>query len=95
MQRGLNQQKLAVDSGHWLLYRHDPRLVKEGKNPLKLDSKAPSISLKDYIYNETRYKMLTKIMPERAEKLLKKAEEAVIKRYEQYNQLASVPVNKQ
>ncbi len=95
MQRGLNQQKLAVDSGHWLLYRHDPRLVKEGKNPLKLDSKAPSISLKDYIYNETRYKMLTKIMPERAEQLLNKAEEAVVKRYEQYNQLASVPVNKQ
>ncbi|MBC8400642.1 MAG: pyruvate:ferredoxin (flavodoxin) oxidoreductase [Candidatus Marinimicrobia bacterium] len=95
MQHGLDQQKRAVDSGHWLLYRHDPRLVKEGKNPLKLDSKAPSISLKDYIYNETRYKMLTKIMPERAEQLLKKAEEAVVKRYEQYNQLASVPVNKQ
>ncbi len=95
MQHGLDQQKLAVESGHWLLYRHDPRLVKEGKNPLKLDSKAPSISLKDYIYNETRYKMLTKIMPERAEQLLKKAEEAVAKRYEQYTQLASVLVNKQ
>ncbi len=92
MTKGLTQQKLAVDSGHWLLYRYDPRLADDGKNPLKLDSKPPSIGLKDYIYNETRYKMLTKSMPDRAEQLLHEAEQAVAKRYETYHQLASAPV---
>ncbi|MFH1851276.1 MAG: pyruvate:ferredoxin (flavodoxin) oxidoreductase, partial [Candidatus Neomarinimicrobiota bacterium] len=86
---GLNQQKLAVDSGHWMLYRHDPRLAAEGKNPLRLDSKEPTIKLRDYIYNETRYKMLTKSMPERAESLLAQAEAAAVKRYEMYHKMAS------
>ncbi len=89
---GMNQQKLAVDSGHWMLYRYDPRLADEGKNPLKLDSKKPTIDLKDYIYNETRYKMLTKSMPDRAEELLGKAQKAAVKRYETYFQLANAPV---
>ena len=88
---GMNQQKLAVDSGHWILYRYDPRLADEGKNPLKLDSKKPTIDLKDYIYNETRYKMLTKSMPDRAEKLLGEAQKAAVKRYETYYQLANAP----
>ena len=58
MAKGMEQQKLAVDSGHWPLYRYDPRLVDEGKNPFQLDSKAPSIPLKEYAYNENRYRML-------------------------------------
>ena len=52
---GMTQQKLAVDSGAWPLYRYNPALAAEGKNPLTLDSKAPKIPLKDYVYNETRY----------------------------------------
>ncbi len=55
---GLNQQKLAVDSGAWPLYRYNPAQAAEGKNPLTLDSKAPKIPLKDYVYNETRYSSL-------------------------------------
>ena len=58
MNEGFNHQKAAVDSGHWLLYRYDPRLAQDGKNPLQLDSRDPSLPLEDYIYSETRYKML-------------------------------------
>ncbi len=89
---GLDQQKAAVESGHWLLYRHDPRRLNEEKNPLQLDSKAPKIPISDYIYKETRYKMLTKSMPDRAKALLKEAEKAAAARYETYSQLASKPV---
>lgn len=87
--RGLEQQKLAVQSGYWPLIRFNPDLAKEGKNPLQLDSKAPSIPLKEYIYNENRYKMLTRIMPEEAKKLLKEAQEGVLKRWKLYEHLAS------
>ncbi len=89
---GLDQQKAAVESGHWLLYRYDPRRLNEEKNPLQLDSKAPKIPISDYIYKETRYKMLTKSMPDRAKALLKEAEKAAAARYETYSQLASKPV---
>lgn len=92
MLHGLNQQKLAVDSGHWLLYRYDPRRADEGQNPLRLDSKEPTTKIRDYIYNETRYKMLTKSMPERAEQLLGQAEAAAQKRFEYYRQLSQAPV---
>ncbi|MCK7519669.1 MAG: hypothetical protein MZV64_19055 [Ignavibacteriales bacterium] len=57
--KGLDQQKLAVQSGHWPMYRYDPRLAAEGKNPLVIESKEPSIPISQYAYNETRYKMLT------------------------------------
>jgi len=86
---GLEQQKLAVQSGYWPLIRFNPDLDKEGKNPLQLDSKAPSIPLEEYIYNENRYKMLTRIMPEEAKKLLKEAQEGVLKRWKLYEHLAS------
>ena len=66
MRDGLEQQKLAVNSGHWILCRRNPALAAAGKNPLQLDCKAPSVPLKDYIYNETRYKMLLKSNPEAA-----------------------------
>ncbi len=92
--RGLEQQKLAVQSGYWSLIRFNPDLAKEGKNPLQLDSKAPSIPLEEYIYNENRYKMLTRIMPEEAKKLLKKAQEGVLKRWKLYERLASPFVKK-
>jgi pyruvate-ferredoxin/flavodoxin oxidoreductase len=89
MAKGLDQQKLAVDSGHWPLFRYNPDNLLEGKNPLKLDSKEPKIKLQDYIYTETRYKMLTKSHPEEAKVLLKLAQEDVLKRWNLYEQMAS------
>jgi len=87
---GLEQQKLAVQSGYWPLIRFNPDLAKEGKNPFQLDSKAPSIPLEEYIYNENRYKMLTRTMPEVAKKLLKEAQEGVLKRWKIYERLAAI-----
>jgi pyruvate-ferredoxin/flavodoxin oxidoreductase len=91
---GLNQQKLAVDSGAWPLYRYNPAAVAEGKNPLTLDSKAPKIPLKDYVYNETRYSSLVQRDEERAEMLLKLAQEDVTARWRQYEQMAAMQVDK-
>jgi pyruvate-ferredoxin/flavodoxin oxidoreductase len=88
---GLDQQKLAVQSGHWPLFRYNPDLVKQGKNPFQLDSKAPSIPLEKYVYNETRYTMLTHSNPEQARKLLVEAEEDVQKRWKLYEQMAATP----
>ncbi|MBU1926408.1 MAG: pyruvate:ferredoxin (flavodoxin) oxidoreductase [Gammaproteobacteria bacterium] len=78
---GAEQQKLAVNSGTWPLYRYDPRLEKEGKNPFSLDSKQPSIPLIDYMKNETRFSMLSKINPEEANMLLREAQEDVDRRW--------------
>ena len=86
---GLEQQKLAVQSGYWPLIRYNPDLAKEGKNPFQLDSKAPSIPLEEYTYNENRYKMLTRTMPEEAKKLLKEAQEGVLERWKLYERLAA------
>jgi pyruvate-ferredoxin/flavodoxin oxidoreductase len=88
---GLEQQKKAVLSGYWPLFRYNPDLAKEGKNPFQLDSKPPSLPLRDYIYNETRYKMLTQSDEERAELLYRKAQEDVYRRWKQYEQLAQAP----
>ncbi|MBN2103112.1 pyruvate:ferredoxin (flavodoxin) oxidoreductase [bacterium] len=93
--KGLEQQKLAVKSGYWPLVRYNPDLLKEGKNPLTLDSKAPEIPLKDYVYNETRYSMLTKTRPEAAEKLLKEAQKDVYQRWKAYAHLAEMPVDQE
>jgi pyruvate-ferredoxin/flavodoxin oxidoreductase len=88
MSRGLEQQELAVKSGHWPLYRYHPERKEEGKNPLQLDSKAPQIPLQDYIYNENRYQMLRKSNPEAAARLLKAAQKAIQERWEQYERMA-------
>ncbi len=96
-QQGINmttnaeQQKLAVDSGHWILYRYDPRLRAEGKNPLQLDSREPKVALKDYLYNENRYRMLTRSDPATAEKLLEEAQAEVRERWARYQYLAAMP----
>jgi len=66
LRNGFEQQKAAVASGAWVLYRYDPRLAEQGKNPLQLDSKAPTMSFKDYAYNETRFKMLAQFRPDAA-----------------------------
>jgi pyruvate-ferredoxin/flavodoxin oxidoreductase len=89
MQKGLDQQKLAVQSGHWILSRYNPELAEKGENPLLLDSKAPSISLKDYAYNETRYKMLTLSKPEEAAKLLKLAQKDTDDSWKLYQRMAT------
>ncbi len=88
--KGLDQQALAVQTGYWPLYRYNPNWAKEGKNPFKLDSKAPKKPLKDYIYNEARYRILLKSNPASAEKLLKRAEEAVQARWHKYEQMAKM-----
>ena len=87
---GLDQQKKAVAAGHWPLYRYNPLLAKEGKNPFTLDSKAPSLPLEKYVYNETRYKMLTLSDEARSEELLKLAQEDVNARWKQYERLAAM-----
>jgi pyruvate-ferredoxin/flavodoxin oxidoreductase len=91
---GLEQQKLAVQSGYWPLLRYNPDLTKEGKNPFQLDSKAPSIPLEEYVYNENRYKMLTRTNPEVAKKLLKQAQEEVLRRWKMYEYLAALTFEK-
>jgi pyruvate-ferredoxin/flavodoxin oxidoreductase len=93
MAKGLEQQKLAVSSGHWPLFRYNPALRLEGKNPLVLDSKAPSVPLQKYVYNETRYTMLVQSDEEAAERLLKLAQEDVNTRWKMYEQLAAMPPN--
>jgi pyruvate-ferredoxin/flavodoxin oxidoreductase len=90
MAKGMNQMKLAVDSGHWPIYRYDPRLKAQGKNPLQLDFKGPKIPLKDYVYNEARYRMLTQSNPQAAEKLLAEAQAEVLERWRRYQQMAAM-----
>ena len=89
MSKGLEQEKLAVQSGHWPLYRYNPVLLDEDKNPFILDSKAPSIPLEQYAYNETRYRMLVQSNEERATTLMKEAQQDVRERWQQYEQLAA------
>jgi pyruvate-ferredoxin/flavodoxin oxidoreductase len=90
MRRGLEQQRLAVASGIWPLYRYNPDLAAEGKNPLTIDSKDPSIPVEDYAYNETRYRMLLQSDEARAEALMKEARSDVTKRWELYKQMAAL-----
>jgi pyruvate-ferredoxin/flavodoxin oxidoreductase len=91
----MEQQRNAVLSGHWPLLRYNPALAREGKNPLQLDSKPPSMPLKDYAYNETRYSMLARADPDRASRLLKLAEGDVARRWELYEYMASMPAAKE
>ncbi|MGB5873082.1 MAG: pyruvate:ferredoxin (flavodoxin) oxidoreductase [Bacteroidota bacterium] len=89
MTKAMQNQKAAVESGHWPLYRYDPRVALEGKNPLKIESKPPKISFQDYAYMEARYKMLTKSNPQAAKELMAKAEKDVQDRWKAYEALAS------
>jgi pyruvate-ferredoxin/flavodoxin oxidoreductase len=91
MRKGLEQQKLGVQSGHWMLYRYNPELAQHGKNPLVIESKAPSIPLEQYVYNETRYRMLLQSDEHRAEELLTEAKKGVKARWEHYQDLAAEP----
>ncbi|HET8851320.1 MAG TPA: hypothetical protein VFN02_02255, partial [Ktedonobacteraceae bacterium] len=77
-----------VQTGYWPLYRYNPQLSEEGKNPLILDSKEPTIPLEQYAYNETRYRMLVQSDEKRAEELMQAAKHDVQVRWQQYHQLA-------
>jgi len=88
---GLEQQKAAVQSGHWPLFRFNPALKGEGKNPFQLDSKAPELDFEKYAYNETRYKMLTLSKPEVAKQLLVEARKDIAERWRIYSYLADMP----
>jgi len=88
---GLEQQKLAVQSGYWPLMRYNPALRNEGKNPFQLDSRAPSIRLKDYTYREARYTMLARSNPELAAELLKEAQDDVERQWRVYSARAGMP----
>ncbi len=88
---GLEQQKLAVQCGYWPLMRYNPALRETGKNPFQLDSKAPSIRLKDYAYREARYTMLARGNPELAAELLKEAQDDVERQWRVYSARAAMP----
>ena len=88
MTRGMQNQKVAVEAGYFPLFRYNPELAREGKNPLKLDSKAPSRPLKDFTDMETRFKMLEKSYPARAKELSALAQQDIYTRWKIYEHLA-------
>ena len=90
MVNGLDEQKKAVDSGHWMLMRYNPDLAKEGKNPLIIDSKDPTLPLGDYIYGETRYKSLKVAHPEEAAALLAEEEKDLKAKWRYYRHMAAM-----
>jgi pyruvate-ferredoxin/flavodoxin oxidoreductase len=90
LRKGLEQQKLAVQSGAWPLYRFNPSLAAQGKNPLIIDSKEPTIPISEYAYNETRYRMLLQSDEQRAEALIKLAQKDAKSRWALYEQMAAM-----
>jgi pyruvate-ferredoxin/flavodoxin oxidoreductase len=95
MTKGLEEQKKAVQSGHWLLYRFDPRRTDKGENPLSFDSRELTIPLSDYVYNENRYRILKKAKPEESAKLIAHAQENIKRRYNLYKNLAAMKCNEE
>ena len=91
MSTGVRNQRAAVDSGQWVLFRYDPRRAENGENPLQLDSKAPKMAVREYMQMENRFNMLTKTNPEAAAKLFKEAQDDANIRYQWYEFLASRP----
>jgi len=94
MSKGLEQQKLLTQTGLWPLYRYNPNLVDEGKNPLVLDSREPTVAVKDYAYNETRYRVLVQNDEARAEMLMEEAGEFAKRKWELYKQMAAMAYTK-
>ena len=86
---GIEQQKLAVDTGYWPLFRYDPRLAAKGETPLKLDSGAPKVDLSKFMANETRFGILRNIAPARADELAAMAQAHVRQHYALYQHLAA------
>jgi len=90
MTKGMDEQKKAVASGHWILFRFDPRLAEQGKSPLQLDCKAPSIPYEEYAMGETRFRMLADSDPEAAKRLLELGQKDVDRNWRLYEQLAQI-----
>ncbi len=88
MTTAMTDQKVAVDSGQWLLYRYNPERKLTGENPLQLDSRAPKRKVKDFLEQQTRFQMLTKSNPEHAKQLWDQAQRDVELRYQFYEYLA-------
>ncbi len=89
MGKSQEEEKRAVESGYWNLYRYNPGLKDEGKNPFILDSKEPSADFKEFLMGEVRYSSLTRTFPKNAETLFQKAEEDVKERFETYKRMAA------
>ncbi|MEJ2425943.1 MAG: pyruvate:ferredoxin (flavodoxin) oxidoreductase [Candidatus Thiodiazotropha sp.] len=88
----IRQQEMAVDAGHWPLFRYDPRRTQAGENPLKMDSKEPSIPYRDFAATETRFSVLQRINPEASERFLRQAQQQIKTKYQLYEQLAHLAV---
>ena len=89
MTTAMTDQKVAVESGQWLLYRYNPEKAEIGENPLSLDSRAPTRKVQEYLLQQTRFKMLTKSKPEDAERLWKAAQQDVERRFRMYEYMAA------
>lgn len=89
MQKGLEHQKMAVESGYWPIFRYHPNRVQEGKNPFQLDCKPPRLKLQEFAYRENRYRMLTQSHPEEAKQLMERAQQEVLERWKLYEYLAA------
>ncbi|MEA3278721.1 MAG: pyruvate:ferredoxin (flavodoxin) oxidoreductase [Pseudomonadota bacterium] len=94
LSNNLRQQDMAVNSGHWALFRYDPRRTEKGENPLKIDCKPPSIPYRDYVSTETRFSVLNRTHPEAAERYLQMAQKHVETRFSLYEQLAALAVER-
>ena len=90
MTEGLSHQKQAVQSGHYPLYRYNPDLTAQGKNPFQLDSKTPTESFRDFASSENRFRSLTKTNPENAEKLMGLADQLLAAKFDLYTKLAEM-----
>jgi pyruvate-ferredoxin/flavodoxin oxidoreductase len=90
MRTGLDTQKAAVESGHWPLYRYNPAVAVEGKNPLTLDSRDPKLTYEDFAYQQNRFRMLLKSNPEQAKKLAVLGQREVSARWSLYRQMAEM-----
>jgi len=90
MGKSFEEQKRAVEAGYWHLYRYNPMLKAEGKNPFILDSKEPKASLREFLEGEIRYTALMNTFPEIAEEMFKMAEDHARERYETYRRLAEM-----
>jgi len=90
LMHGMEQQKLAVQTGYWPLFRFNPELIQQGANPLQIDSSPPSIPLEQYMRNETRFTLLNNSQPQRAKELQELAQSDVDYRWRLYESLAQV-----
>ncbi len=93
MSTAMGQQKRAVECGHWPLFRFDPRLIKQGKNPLQLDCKAPTIKFEEYAGVENRYRQLKTQHPDVYERLMHEADQEVKARFKMYQAMAGLPID--